>query len=152
LTIASAAMWFGPAAVLASPPVRHPYPPIADFAAPMCGESNGLIDFTQTIDRAHETIHFDPNGNVRDAVQGDQTYILTSEDTGKRVTINGSGPGYFTFYANGDVTLDLQGHTLWLNVPDGGIFLYDGLVEWDLETGRPGTTHGHVTDVCALLT
>ncbi len=75
----------------------------------------------------------------------------TITGNGKTITINASGPGSITIFPDGNVVEVLEGHTIYFNTPDKGIFLFDGLVVVDTSSGTIASHNGHVTDVCALL-
>jgi len=130
-------------------PGRQFLPPPPDVVGPVCGQAMGTIVGHVTIDREYIKTYTFSNGVTKLEVNGTQIDTITGN--GKTVTINTSGPGSITFFPNGNVVEVLQGHTLYFNLPDKGIFLFDGLVVVDTANGTIASHDGHVTDVCALL-
>jgi hypothetical protein len=116
---------------------------------PLCGVAMGTIVAHISVDREYIKTYTFSNGTTKYEVNGTQTDTVTGN--GKTVTINASGPGSITILADGTVVQVLQGHTIYFNTPDKGIFLFDGLAVVDTSNGTIASHNGHVTDVCALL-
>jgi hypothetical protein len=154
LAISSAVLWLGLAPALAAPNPnsgRVLLSPGSDLTGPFCGTATGDILAHVAVDREYVKVFISADGTERDMVEGYQQDQFTVVATGKTVFVNASGPGTITFHPDGTIDFVLQGHTVWLNPPDGGLWLLHGLVHWDLTTGMPATTSGTITDICALL-
>jgi len=130
-------------------PGRVPLPPPPDVVGPVCGQAMGTIVAHISVDREYIKTYTFSNGTTKYEVNGTQTDTITGN--GKTITINASGPGSITFFPDGNVVEVLEGHTIYFNTPDKGIFLFDGLVVVDTSNGTIASHNGHVTDVCALL-
>ena len=152
LAASSIFLWLGATPVLgAGNPDRQPAGTPPDVVAPLCGAALGDVLAHISINRQFQKTYVSADGTVRLTFQGYVEGVFTAVATGKSVTVNGSGPATLVFFPNGDSLFVLEGHTLVLNPPDQGIFLYTGLVHYDLATGTVSSFTGHRTDICALL-
>ena len=150
LGVLSALVWVGSAAAnAAGNPGRQPLPTPPDVVGPLCGEAMGTIVAHVSVDRQYIKTFTAKDGTVKYQVNG--FAAVTVSGNGKTVTVNASGPGSITLYSDGNVAFVLEGHTIYLAPPSGGVWVYTGLVLFDANTGTVISHNGHTTDVCALL-
>jgi hypothetical protein len=97
----------------------------------------------------------EPNGDVVVLVTGRLVQRLTNVSTGKSITVNISGPGRFTFRADGSLTIESFGRSSnFRNVEDGGLFLFSGRLVLEIAPDGAATfvsMSGHEEDLCAAL-
>ena len=105
----------------------------------------------------------DANGDLtRAIVQGDLVASYTNVENGRSVTLNVSGPGLFTFGADGSLRFSATGNSTFMFFPGqlgsgspGSFFLNQGRLE--LLVAPDGfhetilSQQGKQTDVCALI-
>jgi hypothetical protein len=128
-------------------PGREPYPPGDDLYI-NCPQ--GFVAVLHTmIDQEYIKSFTKGDGTVRYAVEGRLVEAWTGN--GKTLTVNNSGPGTITFWADGSVTLVTQGQTLVIPRTLDGLWIYTGQVVVDIYTGAINSHHGAATDLCAAL-
>jgi len=134
-------------ALAAGNPGREPYPPGDDLYID-CPQGFVAV-LHSTIDKEYiKTFNF-RDGTVRYQVEGRLVEVWTGN--GKTLTINNSGPGRITFWADGSISLVTQGQTLVIPRTLDGLWIYTGQVVVDIDTGAIISHHGAETDLCALL-
>jgi hypothetical protein len=133
-------------------PGREPLPAPPDVVGSFCGDPVGDIVAHVAVQRQYIKTFTSNNGVVRYGIEGYQLDTFTVVATGKRVSVNASGPATITDYPDGTETFVLMGHTVYVNPPGGGIFLYTGKLVFDTTTGQIISFSGGVKDICALLT
>lgn len=137
--------------VAAGNPGREFLPAPPDITGPFCGDAIGDIVAHVAVQREYIKTFTSNNGVVRYGIEGYQLDTFTVVATGKSVSVNASGPATITDYPNGTETFVLLGHTVYVNPPSGGIFLYTGPVIIDTTTGQIASHRGGVKDICLLL-
>jgi hypothetical protein len=82
----------------------------------------------------------------------------TNLDTGKTITLDTSGPGKWTFHADGSLTVVLTGASTflaaWPDLDTPGLAWFKGRAVIDVDpTGKPTLVswHGKTVDLCAEL-
>lgn len=151
LALSSALVWLGGAAAQAAGnPDRQVLPPPPDLTFPFCGAATGDILAHVSIDREYIKTYTLSGNVIHYKVEGYQQDQFTVLATGKQLFVNASGPGDIWIYPDRVVQI-LQGHTLYGAPPDGGLFLYTGLVDVDTTTGTIAGNNGHVIDLCPSL-
>jgi hypothetical protein len=105
------------------------------------------VQLTVIVNREYETVFpVAPDGSQKVLINGTLVVQLTNLVTNKTLLVNASGPGYFTFYADGSATVIGEGLSL-VFFPGQSIRLVAGQV--DFATGA--VVAGHSTDFCARL-
>jgi hypothetical protein len=105
------------------------------------------VQVTVIVNREYVTVFpVAPNGSQKVLLNGTLVVLLKNLVTNKTLLVNASGPGYFTFYADGSATFRGEGLSL-VFFPGEGISLIAGQV--DFATGA--VVAGHSTDLCAAL-
>jgi len=102
----------------------------------------------------------DQNGDfVKEVDTGVIIATLTNLDTGKRVTVNISGPFEFRLHSDGSETESLVGPYLFIfgalsDVVGSGIVYHTGLIRVELDTAGNVTSikeQGHTVNLCSQL-
>jgi hypothetical protein len=89
------------------------------------------------------------DGTTKYMVEG--RLILQISGNGHTVTIDAGGPGAEYVHLDGSVLVTGFGRVVFTGVNGEGIWLYNGNVAVDGNTGLIISRTGHATDVCALL-
>ncbi len=152
LAVLSVLFWLGTTSALAAGnPDRQPLPSPPDVIGPFCGTAIGDIVAHVAVQREYIKTFSSSNGVTRYGIEGYQLDTFTVVATGKSVSVNASGPASITDYPDGTEIFVLLGHTIYVNPPTGGIFLYTGRVTVDTTTGQIASHIGGTKDICALL-
>jgi hypothetical protein len=148
MALAAAAVCLASVSVLAAGnPGRAPYSP-GDDVFINCPQ--GFVGVLHTIiDKEYIKTFTAADGTVRFAIEGRLGETFTGN--GKTLTVNDSGPGTITKWADGSVTVVLQGRTMIIPRALDGLWVFTGLVNIDPATGAILSHHGGATDLCALL-
>src|SRR2546423_15353896 len=101
------------------------------------------------LDREYYKTYTLADGTTKYLVEGSLAIQLTGN--GRTVTINAGGPGAEYVHPDGSVILAGHGQVLFTGVHGEGIWLYNGHVLVDANTGLLISRTGRATDVCAML-
>jgi hypothetical protein len=140
----------------AAGPVREPLV-LEDFVFDGCGFP---LDVHTVVNQEYTLTWFDGSGNpTRQLVNGRLVTQFTNLDTSESLTTDTSGPGRFTFFPDGSVTLEGWGN--WFNfydvVPVGApsaAFLSHGRFMLTIDAAGNVTQNslvGSVDDLCVIL-
>jgi hypothetical protein len=136
-------------AVAGGNPGRAPAPTPPDVSGNLCGDAVGFVLVHAEINQEYITFFTSKDGTTRLEING--RFIATVTGNGKTLTINASGPGEIIFAADGSaLTLNGRGQVFFIGLT-GGLWLYNGLVLVDPNTGTVISHTGNTTDICALL-
>ena len=147
LAISSALVWVtSTAALAAGNPGRQPLP--GPDQVGFC-PAFGWVTEHAVLDREYYKTYTLADGTIKFLVEGSLTIELTGN--GRTVTVNAGGPGAEYVRPDGSVTVLGNGRVLFTGVHGEGIWLYNGKIVVDGNTGLIISRTGHATDVCAML-
>jgi hypothetical protein len=134
-------------------PIREPVF-AEDFEIPAGLACSFAVGFEFLVNKEFaKTFPPQPNGDVVVLINGRLVERLTNVSTGKSITLNVSGPGRFTFHADGSATLEAWGRSSNFFGP-GQAFLFSGRLVIEITPdgiGTPVSLNGHEEDLCAAL-
>jgi len=129
-------------------PGRTPLPG-GDFSGVFCGPAIGTVLEHASTDKEYFKTYTLQDGTTKFLVEG--RLILEISGNGHTVTVNASGPGAEYLRTDGSVLVTGYGQVVFTGVHGEGIWLYNGNVAVDGNTGLLLSRTGHATDICAML-
>ncbi len=128
-------------------PGRTPLPG-GEFSGTVCGPAIGVVTERSLTDREYFKTYTLQNGTTKIEVNGSLTLEISGN--GHTVTLSAGGPGAEYIGPNGILVTGF-GQVVFTGVNGEGIWLYNGYVVVDGNTGLLISRTGHATDICAML-
>jgi hypothetical protein len=120
-----------------------------DQVGPFCGPAIGVVVEHATVDREYYKTYVLQDGTIKFLVNGSLTLDISGN--GHTVTINAGGPGAEYLRPDGSILVTGFGQVVFTGIHGEGIWLYNGNVAVDGNTGLIISRTGHATDICAML-
>lgn len=139
-------------AVAAQPTIQHT-PVKGEWIDSTCGFDVNIVQSGTTVDISYT----DGAGRFHQIVAAPQMeQQMTNITTGKRISFNIAGPGFFRSNPDGSWVWSGTGNWVWSSHPDTlapGWFMTSGRFAWsaDVEGNGTWTRTGNIEDLCARL-